>query len=136
MRDPSGRTHRRGRKTTDSKADPTKPGGVNMMAKPDFDVVVEAVHYDSNGQVAWIRAYERRGPIFSDREIIDRQSVIRRIKAGERFVVGRRIPYMANTFDVTSPLRVVRQNGNEVLVTGETGEASTDHDNLEGVPVL
>jgi len=40
--------------------------GENCMAKPKYDTVVEAVHYQPDGQVAWVRAYQRRGPTFTD----------------------------------------------------------------------
>ena len=103
------------------------------MAKPKFDGVVEAVHYKPDGRVAWVRAYLRRGPTYSDWLLLDRQTLIERLKSGKRFVAGRRVLLKASTFEVTKPLQVVQKNGQEILVVGEV---QADHDCLEGVPVL
>ncbi len=103
------------------------------MAKPKFDGVVEAVHYKPDGRVAWVRAYLRRGPTYSDWLLLDRQALIERLKSGKRFVVGRRVLLKASTFEVTKPLQVLQKNGQEILVVGEV---QADQDCLEGVPVL
>jgi hypothetical protein len=103
------------------------------MAKPKYDGVVEAVHYQPDGQVAWVRAYLRRGPTFSDRILLDRERLIGDLKAGKRYLAGKRIPLMASTFEVSDPLRIVEVDGQEVLVTGDY-QVRRDH--LEGVPVL
>jgi hypothetical protein len=103
------------------------------MAKVKFDGVVEAVHYQPDGQVAWVRAYERRGATFSDHVLIDRQNLIQKLKNGKRFVVGRRLPYLASTFEVSAPLQVVQVDGKEVLATGGAGGG---RDSLTGVPVI
>lgn len=103
------------------------------MAKSKFDGVVEAVHYDSDGRVKWVRAYVRRGAIFSDRLLIERQALIEQIKAGKNFMTGRRVPLMGGTFEVAKPVRIVQNNGKEVLTTGES---RTDRDHLDGVPVI
>ena len=52
------------------------------MAKVKYDGVIEAVHYAADGQVEWVRAYLRRGPAFSDRIMLDRQTLIEDLKAG------------------------------------------------------
>jgi len=103
------------------------------MAKPKYDGVVEAVHYQPDGQVAWVRAYLRRGPTFSDRILLDRERLIGDLKSGKRYLVGKRIPLMASTFDVTNPLRIAEVDGQEVLVTGDL---QVRQDRLEGVPVV
>ena len=103
------------------------------MAKVKFDGVVEAVHYQPDGQVAWVRAYERRGATFSDHVLIDRQNLIERLKRGKRFVVGRRLPYLASTFEVSTPLQVAQVDGKEVLATPG---AAGGRDSLQGVPVI
>lgn len=103
------------------------------MKKIKFDGVIEAVHYSPEGQVAWVRAYERRGPTFSDRVLLDRPSLINRLKARQRMVIGRRIPQWASTFETSSSLQLIRKAGRELIVTGET---AADHDFLEGAPVI
>ena len=103
------------------------------MAKVKFDGVVEAVHYQPDGQVAWVRAYERRGATFSDHVLIDRQNLIQRLKRGKRFVVGQRIPYLASTFEVSTSVQVVQVDGKELLATPG---AQSGRDTLAGVPVI
>ena len=103
------------------------------MAKQKFDGVVEAVHYKSDGQIDWVRAFEKYGFVFSDRVLIERQALIERIKSGKKFVVGKRVPYLANTFEVSIPLRLADTNGQEILVTDDK---HSGRDFLEGVPVI
>jgi hypothetical protein len=103
------------------------------MAKPKFDGVVEAVRYTSDGQVDWVRAYLRRGPTFSDHQLLSRQTLIEDLKEGKKYLAGSRVPRMASTFKVSEPLRLLDRNGSEVLVTGEL---QADQDNLEGVPII
>lgn len=105
-----------------------------MAKKSKFDGVVEAVHFDEGGSVKWVRAYVRRGPTFSDRVIIPRLELIEQIKSGKSFLVGKRIPQLASTFDVSNPLRVIGNNNQEVLVYGPQEKA--EQDSLDGVPVV
>lgn len=103
------------------------------MAKVKFDGIIEGVRYNPDGQIAWVRLYQRRGPTFSDREIWDRQNLIATLKSGKRIVFGERQPLMASTFNVRGELRLVQHRGQDVLVTGE---AQSEHDLLSGVPQI
>ena len=105
-----------------------------MAKKQKFDGVVEAVHYNPEGSVKWVRAYVRRGPTFSDWILIPRQELIDRIKSGKTYLAGRRVPQLASTFDVTTPIRVIGSNNREVLVSGSV--ESAEQDDLDGVPVV
>ena len=106
------------------------------MAKIKYDGVVEAVHYKPNGEIDWVRLFERRGAIFSDTIVTDRQKLVERMKSGKRFVAGKRIPYMASTFEISAPLRLVKQGDREILVTDQAQSSQPGHDRLEGVPVV
>ncbi len=103
------------------------------MAKEKFDGVVEAVHFASDGEIAWVRAYERRGSIYSDRILLDRKTLIERIKSGKRFFTGQRIPLEAGSFEIFHPIRVIGQDGHPILVTGYS---SVQKDTMDGVPIL
>ena len=103
------------------------------MAKLKFDVVVVAVHYTAEGNIDWVRAFERRGPIFSGRMMIKRQALAEQIKSGKRVVVGQRVDQMGGTFTTGEAVRLVPANSGEVFVTG-TSQAGRDH--LEGVPIV
>ena len=103
------------------------------MAKQKFDGIVEAVRYAPDGQVLWVRAYERRGKIFSDHVLLERQALIERLKAGKRFFAGKRKLYLGAEFEIGQPLRLLEQNGKSVLLTGE---ASGSQDRLESIPIF
>jgi len=103
------------------------------MAKQKFDGIVEAVHYAPDGQVEWVRAYERRGATYSDYVLISRQELVDKLKRGKVFLVGQRRAYLASTFDTSQPVRLMPQNGQEVIVAGDTQAAQ---DCLEGVPII
>ena len=98
------------------------------MAKPKFDGMIEAVRYASDGKIVLVRAYERRGAIFSDHILINRADLVIRLKNGEKFVTGQRTKFLGGTFGAT---KAVRLDGN-VITTG----SNTSRDMLEEVPSL
>jgi hypothetical protein len=106
---------------------------IRDVAKRKFDGVVECVRYKPNGEVDWVRAYERRGTIFSDHLLIEREALIQKLKSGKIFVSGSRVSLMASTFKVGEALRVIDAGGKDVLVTDDH-QAVQDH--LEGVPQI
>ena len=104
------------------------------MARPKFDGVVEAVHISPDGNIDWARTYLRRGPTFSDYILMSRQDLIEHIKAGKKFIIGRRVLKLASTFEEVAPVRVVQKDGMEVLVSGENPRDGGDY--LEGALYL
>lgn len=103
------------------------------MAKARFDGLVEGVHFAADGQVAWVRAYLRRGPTFSDCEILNRSQLVESLKAGKKFVFGERQTLVASTFTIQGNLRLIQSNGKGILVAGD---AKADSDYLPGVPQI
>ena len=103
------------------------------MAKQKFDGVVEAVHYSPDGQIEWVRAYERRGAVFSDHVLIHRSDFISRLKAGKRFLVGKRISYLGGKFDISHPIQLATRNSHEIIIAGTT---SAHQDHLEDVLLI
>jgi hypothetical protein len=101
------------------------------MAKQKYDGVVEAVHYKPDGQVDWVRVFERRGAIFSDRIILNRDQFVQRLKAGKKFMVGVRVLQLAGTFEVSGPVKLVDDRNKQVIVSGDI---QAEQDCLEGVP--
>ena len=102
------------------------------MAKK-IDGVIEAVRYNSNGQIVLVRAYERRGATYSDRVLLDRNTLLERLKAGKNFSTGQRKEYLGSTFELGKAVKVVGENGKEFLTTHET---ATQHDELEETPAF
>ncbi len=98
------------------------------MAKQKYDGVIEVVRYSPEGQIALVRAYERRGATFSDRLLWTRAELVGRLKAGQKIVTGERMPFMASTFNVKSAVRLGRSRSGEVIVSGKE---DCDHDLLD-----
>ena len=103
------------------------------MAKPKYDGVVQAVRYDDSGQVLWVRAFLRRGPAWSDYILLERSELIEQLKSGKRIVIGQRVPFLGGTFETSSALELVEQDGQELILTGDT---QADRDCLQGVPLI
>lgn len=97
------------------------------MARRQPDFVIEAVHYTSDGSIAWVRGYERRGKAYSDLIKLSREALIQRLRAGQRMVIGRRKPYWGHTFEGANVVRLVEQNGQPRIVAGN---AATGKDHL------
>jgi hypothetical protein len=103
------------------------------MAQTKYDGIIQAVRYDDQGRVMWVRAFLRRGPTWSDYMILDRQTLIDQIKSGKRFAAGQRIPQLATTFEIGAPVNLSQANGQEILVTGDN---QAEKDRLDGVPLI
>jgi hypothetical protein len=103
------------------------------MAKPKFDGVVQAVRYDDDGHILWVRAFLRRGPIWSDHVMLERGELIAELKSGRRIVAGERIPFYGSTFETTAPIELIERNSHEVIISGDV---QTETDCLEGVPLI
>lgn len=95
------------------------------MAKTKVDGVIEAVRYAPNDVIQQARVYERRGLAFSDVILLDRETLTRRIREGERFFTGRRKRFWGNSFELEKEVRLVTQGDKEFLTT-RVGEASRD----------
>ena len=104
------------------------------MAQVKYDGVIEAVRYSPAGRVTMVRAYERRGPTFSDRVLINREELVRRLQAGKRFVTGERQLLLASTFTVAFPISLVEKDGQKYLATSDALDAKGDC--LAGVPLF
>jgi hypothetical protein len=104
-----------------------------MIRQKKFDGVIEAVHYAANGQIEWVRAYERKGFVFTDWLKLDRSALIERLKNGARFYIGQRKTYHGNDFEIADAVRLEGKAGSEVVVAGQT---KGEKDNLEGAPIF
>ena len=103
------------------------------MAKPKYDGVVQAVRYDDRGQILWVRVFLRRGPAWSDYVILERSELIEQLNSGKRIVIGQRVPFLGGTFETSSAVEQVEQDGQVFLFAGD---ARADRDYLQGVPII
>ena len=102
------------------------------MAEKKFDAIIEAVRYTRNGQIEFVRAYERRGATFSDSVLLDRKTLLERLKSKKQFVTGQRKELKASTFTRERDIQLVKSGDKEWIAT----RADASRDELEGVPVL
>ena len=100
------------------------------MGKPKYDGVIEAVHYQPDGKIAWVRAYLRNGPIWSDRVLVDRTKLVDLLKAGKNVQLGSRIEQMGGEFNISKPVKL----DNDRILAGQSTTSTGDH--LEGAPVI
>jgi hypothetical protein len=103
------------------------------MARIKYDGVLEAAHFKPEGQLDWVRVYQRRGAVFSDRVLLRRAEFIEQLKAGERYVVGERIHNMGGKFNVNQPVHLQGTNDRQVIAVGSSQSGSDD---LTGVPII
>ncbi len=100
---------------------------------PKFDGVVVAVHYKPDGEVDWVRTFLRRGVIFSDYIMLDRQTLIEHINSGKKYFTGERKKYYGANFDLGDPIKVVKKNGKEILIVRNK---QVEQDDLAPVRVI
>ena len=102
------------------------------MAKKIYDGIIEAARFTRSGQIDMVRAYERRGDTFSDCLLLDRKTLVERLKTKKRFVIGQRTEFLASTFNNAREVQLVQQNGGYFVAT----RAEASHDELEGAPLF
>lgn len=103
------------------------------MAKKKYDGVIEAVRYNPDGQIDLVRAYVLRGVTYSDRVLLDRATLVERLKAGKKFITGQRKEFLGSTFDFGKPLKAINKNGGFVVTTRED---ASQRDEVEATPVF
>jgi hypothetical protein len=103
------------------------------MARINYDGVIEVAHFKPDGQLDWVRVYQRRGAVFSDRVLLRRAEFIEQLKAGKRYVVGERIHNMGGNFNVSQPVHLQGMNDRQVITVGSS---QTGSDDLTGVPII
>jgi len=96
------------------------------MANKKADGVVEAAHLNKDGDLLWVRAYERRGPTWSDVVLLDRANLISRLEKGKRFFIGKRIEFQASEFEIGEPIRLQKKKEERFLVVGKSGKVEAD----------
>ena len=97
------------------------------------DGIVEAVRYNKDGCIDMVRMYERRGTTYSDHILVSRADLVERLRKRKKIFAGTRQEYMAGTFHLTLPIRLIKLNEREVVTTVW---GDTPCDDLSGVPLF
>ncbi len=74
----------------------------------------------------WVRAYERRGPTWSDVVLLDRENLLDRLMKGKRFFVGKRQKYQASEFELGDPILLLKRKSGALIVVGNNKKAEKD----------
>ncbi|HEY9075483.1 MAG TPA: hypothetical protein VIO61_02990 [Anaerolineaceae bacterium] len=108
------------------------------MAKIRYDGIIEAVRFTPTGQVALARAYERRGPTYSDIVLLSRSEIIGRLKAGKKLIGGKRVTALASTFEPTTGLLRLEGTPTQPVLrcTDSPANPSNASDDLPGIPIF
>ncbi len=99
------------------------------MAHKKIDGVIEAVRYTPGGTISVVRAYQRRGAVWSDHLLLGRPELVEQLKSGKTFMSGIRKEYMGGVFKTGATVRYI----DEHVIT--EGQAAL-RDLLAGVPVF
>jgi hypothetical protein len=90
------------------------------------DTVVVADRYDpEDGHLLFAQAYERRGAVWTDVILLDRDALLTRLQSQQRVYAGEVNPDIPGDFAVRGRLEVRRPNGRTHLSLG-TSPAGRD----------
>ncbi len=103
------------------------------MAQKKADGVIEAVRYNERGLLSLIRVYERRGPTYSDRVLFTRDQLMKALRTGKKFYVGKRIESLASTFELSNAVHLSGNTDHECIISisGQPGR-----DDLPDAPLF
>ena len=88
-----------------------------------LDVVVDSVRYDDDQMIQIVRAYERRGKVWGDLVLLDRNLLAARIEDKKEVVTGRQLD-IPGDFDVFHKVESHTSSGQTYLFAGEMNEDS------------
>ncbi|MHB8133957.1 MAG: DUF3892 domain-containing protein [Anaerolineaceae bacterium] len=101
------------------------------MKKNKFDGVLEAVRVDQNDQLLLAKIYEKRGVVWSDHFLVNREDFIQRIKNGNVFVVGTRQYKLGSSFETSDSVQLSLNNEQAYIRLDQENSPS---DNLKNLP--
>ena len=102
------------------------------MAHSNYDGVIEAVRYKYNGEIDMVRVYKKRGFVFSDNILMDRDALIEQMTKGKKYVTGQRQINVANVFLIGKSLHLSGKS--KPIIT--TKEQAGSQDFLANVSVF
>ena len=104
-----------------------------MIRKKSFDGVIVGARYTSEGKIKWVRAFERHGFVFTDRLLMDRNTLIENLRTGKKFKTGKRLVYQGNDFDVWEDIKLLEEEEDSVIVVGDK---QSKEDFLGDLPII
>jgi hypothetical protein len=113
----------------------TLRGKKTSIAKKKIDVILTAVKLSADGQMVFARGYLRRGPVWSDIVILQREQLIERLQEGEKIYTGYEAEAetgVIGDFELHEKLAVKSVDGRDKIVLGEDEKTAEDL----GLPLL
>lgn len=104
-----------------------------MIRKKPYDGVVVAARYSLQGEIEWVRAFERHGFVFSDLVMMDRKTLVENLRDGKRYKTGERMTYWGNDFKINEDICLIESDGGSVIIAGGT---SSNQDFLGSLPII
>jgi hypothetical protein len=102
------------------------------VAGTKIDVVVVAARYAAeDGRLILAQGYERRGVVWSDVGLFDRQTLVERLESGMKIVTGRP-KELAGDFEFAASVELAAVDGKQTLVA----EGRPAHGDDLGVPLF
>jgi hypothetical protein len=109
------------------------PGSRLSDISRKVDVVIVAARYDmASGRLAQAQAYERRGAVWTDVLLLDREALMARLRARRKVYAGAPKAEVPGDFTVRGEIHLQGTNGRAWLALGNT---RVERDEL-GVPVF
>ena len=90
-----------------------------------LDIVVVAARYDLLGKLTVAQGFERRGHVWSDLILVDRDTLIRNLRSRRRVAVAVPTP-VPGDFEIVARVRLELKNGVEILASN-SAHADQDH---------
>jgi len=81
------------------------------------DLIIETVHHKHNGQIDFVRAYQKRGSAYSDCLLVKRQELVKMLAKGMKVVTGQRIHLMGNSFSGLIPVSLFTMDNKSLIMT-------------------
>jgi hypothetical protein len=94
-------------------------------------VLVDARPTEDGRRIAVARGYERRGEVWSDLMILDRETLLSRVKQGKRVFVGAPLD-LPGDFALQAPVRLSGDKKSPALISG----AGRDEAERLGMPIF
>ena len=99
-----------------------------------IDGVVEAIRYAEDGNLEEARLYLRRGGIWSDRLIYDRNNLLQLLQDGKKLYTGSRKKYQGSSFTLQHPVKLLNSKDRKNIILA--GVRLANHDQIKDLPVF
>ena len=100
-------------------------------ASRKLDIVLVSARYKDDGKLEFARGYERRGFVWTDIRLYDRETLIAKVRAGAKIYTGdpAEVP---GSYEPDQRVHLEGQDGSAYLVVNGSGGEKDDL----GVPIL